>query len=109
MHGRNLGWVYQHSTALIIPYLDAETRFPAVAEMLRNRGVGRLGVLLDRRVTPGAFGASLLQLEADAQQGRSGFLSLVANQVAAGGDERVELRHSAACHGALARKRRGCR
>jgi formate hydrogenlyase transcriptional activator len=26
-------WVYQHQQPLIIPFLDAETRFPAVAEM----------------------------------------------------------------------------
>src|SRR6202795_5363887 len=32
-------WVYQHQQPLIIPSLDAETRFPAVAEMLKNRGV----------------------------------------------------------------------
>src|SRR6202521_3928452 len=32
-------WVYQHQQPLIIPSLDAETRFPAVAEMLQNRGV----------------------------------------------------------------------
>src|SRR3989449_10494832 len=31
-------WVYQHQQPLIIPSLDAETRFPAVAEMLKNRG-----------------------------------------------------------------------
>ena len=32
-------WVYQHQQPLIIPSLDAETRFPRVAEMLKNRGV----------------------------------------------------------------------
>src|SRR5882724_989836 len=32
-------WVYQHQQPLIIPSLDEETRFPAVAEMLKNRGV----------------------------------------------------------------------
>src|ERR1700690_2744333 len=32
-------WVYQHQEPLIIPSLDAETRFPAVAEMLKSRGV----------------------------------------------------------------------
>src|SRR5437588_9910573 len=35
-------WVYQHQEPLIIPSLDAETRFPAVAEMLKNRGVSSL-------------------------------------------------------------------
>src|SRR3984893_7266041 len=32
-------WVYQHQQPLIIPSLDAETRFPRVADMLKNRGV----------------------------------------------------------------------
>src|SRR5712672_4533132 len=32
-------WVNQHQQPLIIPSLDAETRFPSVVEMLRNRGV----------------------------------------------------------------------
>src|SRR5467141_1169651 len=32
-------WVYQHQQPLTIPSLDAETRFPAVGEMLKNRGV----------------------------------------------------------------------
>src|SRR5712672_3373756 len=32
-------WVYQHQQPLIIPSLDTETRFPAVVEMLKNRGV----------------------------------------------------------------------
>src|SRR5207237_8657707 len=32
-------WVYQHQQLLIIPCLDADTRVPAVAEMLNNRRV----------------------------------------------------------------------
>src|SRR4030081_1469373 len=32
-------WVYQHQQPLIISSLDAETRFRAVVEMLKNRGV----------------------------------------------------------------------
>src|SRR5260370_35122145 len=35
-------WVYQHQQPLIIPSLDAETRFQAVAEILKNRGVRSL-------------------------------------------------------------------
>src|SRR5712672_2655250 len=38
-------WVYQHQEPLIIPSLDSETRFPAVAEMLKNRGVRSVCVL----------------------------------------------------------------
>src|SRR3984893_3005036 len=30
-------WVYQHQQPLIISSLDAETRFPALVEMLKNR------------------------------------------------------------------------
>jgi transcriptional regulator with GAF, ATPase, and Fis domain len=38
-------WVYQQQQPLIIPFLDAETRFPAVAEMLKSRGVRSVCVL----------------------------------------------------------------
>jgi formate hydrogenlyase transcriptional activator len=85
-------WVYQHQQPLIIPSLDAETRFPAVAEMLKNRGVRSVCVLplttVHRRLGGLAFGS----LEADAYSSEEvGFLSL------------VELRHVAACQGSPAR------
>ena len=32
-------WVFQHQQPLVIPSLDGETRFPAVAAMLKERGV----------------------------------------------------------------------
>ncbi|MDX6458577.1 MAG: formate hydrogenlyase transcriptional activator, partial [Acidobacteriaceae bacterium] len=38
-------WVYQHQEPLIIPSLERETRFPAVAEMLIDRGVRSVCVL----------------------------------------------------------------
>src|SRR6476620_8588958 len=38
-------WVYRRQQPLIIPSLDRETRFPAVAEMLKNRGVRSVCVL----------------------------------------------------------------
>src|SRR6267154_5430963 len=38
-------WVYQQPQPLIIPFLDAETRFPAVAEMPKSRGVRSVCVL----------------------------------------------------------------
>src|SRR6266849_4121473 len=81
-------WVYQHQQPLIIPSLDAETRFPAVAEMLKNRGVRSVCVLplttVHRRLGGLAFG----RLEADAYSGEEvGFLSLVANQVALAVDD----------------------
>src|SRR6266576_2662644 len=81
-------WVYQHQQPLIIPSLDSETRFPAVAEMLKNRGVRSVCVLplttVHRRLGGLAFG----RLEADAYSGEEvGFLSLVANQVALAVDD----------------------
>src|ERR1700732_4606212 len=81
-------WVYQHQQPLIIPYLEAETRFPAVAEMLKNRGVRSVCVLplttVHRRLGGLAFGS----LEADAYSSEEvGFLSLVANQVALAVDD----------------------
>src|SRR5712691_4878884 len=81
-------WVYQHQQPLIIPSLDAETRFPAVAEMLKNRGVRSVCALplttVHRRLGGLAFGS----LEADAYSKEEvGFLSLVANQVALAVDD----------------------
>src|SRR5258705_8973909 len=81
-------WVYQHQQPLIIPSLDAETRFPAVAEMLKNRGVRSVCVLplttVHRRLGGLAFGS----LEVDAYSREEvGFLSLVANQVALAVDD----------------------
>src|SRR5882757_4428383 len=81
-------WVYQHQQPLIIPSLDAETRFPAVAEMLKSRGVRSVCVLplttVHRRLGGLAFGS----LEADAYSREEvGFLSLVANQVALAVDD----------------------
>src|SRR5438477_5688687 len=81
-------WVYQHQQPLIIPSLDSESRFPAVAEMLKNRGVRSVCVLplttVHRRLGGLAFG----RLEADAYSGEEvGFLSLVANQVALAVDD----------------------
>src|ERR1700738_1958875 len=59
-------WVYQHQQPLIIPSLDTDTRVPAVAEMLRNRGVRSVCVLplttVHRRLGGLAFGS----LDADA-------------------------------------------
>src|SRR2546428_8493421 len=81
-------WVYQHQEPLIIPSLAAETRFPAVAEMLKNRGVRSVCVLplttVHRRLGGLAFGS----LEADAYSREEvGFLSLVANHVALAVDD----------------------
>src|SRR5258706_4411472 len=81
-------WVYQHQQPLIIPFLDAETRFSAVAEMLKNRGVRSVCVLplttVHRRLGGLAFGS----IEADAYtEEEVNFLSFVANQVALAVDD----------------------
>src|SRR5712671_5871298 len=81
-------WVYQHQEPLMIPSLDAETRFPAVAEMLKNRGVRSVCVLplttVHRRLGGLAFGS----IEADAyNEEEVNFLSFVANQVALAVDD----------------------
>src|ERR1700683_4018283 len=81
-------WVYQHQQPLIIPSLDAETRFPAVTAMLGNRGVRSVCALplttVHRRLGGLAFGS----LESDAYSREEvSFLSLVANQVALAVDD----------------------
>jgi len=81
-------WVYHHQQPLIIPSLDSETRFPAVAEMLKNRGVRSVCVLplttVHRRLGGLAFGS----IEADAyNEEEVNFLSFVANQVALAVDD----------------------
>src|SRR5437660_10053634 len=81
-------WVYQHQQPLIIPFLDAETRFPAVAAMLKSRGVRSACVLplttVHRRLGGLAFGST----EADAySEEEVSFLSFVANQVALAVDD----------------------
>src|SRR5712664_2197798 len=81
-------WVYHHQQPLIIPALDSETRFPAVAEMLKNRGVRSVCVLplttVHRRLGGLAFGS----IEADAYtEEEVNFLSFVANQVALAVDD----------------------
>src|SRR5712675_774057 len=76
-------WVHQHQQALIIPSLDAETRFPSVVEMLRNRGVLSVCALPLTTVHRRLGGLAVGSLKADAYSGEEvSFLSLVANQVA---------------------------
>src|ERR1700738_3677869 len=81
-------WVYQHQQPLIIPSLDAETRFPAVVEMLKNRGVRSVCSLPLTTVHRRLGGLAVGSLEADAYSREEvGFLSLVANQVALAVDD----------------------
>src|SRR6266852_7649156 len=81
-------WVYQNQQPLIIPSLDAETRFPAVAEMLKNRGVRSVCALPLTTVHRRLGGLAVGSIEADAYSREEvSFLSLVANQVALGVDD----------------------
>src|SRR6266849_4193983 len=81
-------WVYQQQQPLIIPFLDSETRFPAVAEMLRSRGVRSVCVLPLTTVHRRLGGLSLGNTKVDAYSREEvGFLSLVANQVALAVDD----------------------
>src|SRR5712675_1202735 len=81
-------WVYHHQQPLIIPSLDAETRFPAVAEMLKSRGVRSVCVLPLTTVHRRLGGLALGSTEADAYSADEvRFLSFVANQVALAVDD----------------------
>src|ERR1700738_2457873 len=81
-------WVYQHQRPLIIPSLDAETRFPAVAEMLKNRGVRSVCALPLTTVHRRLGGLAVGSTEADAYSKEEvSFLSIVANQVALAVDD----------------------
>src|SRR6267154_6408550 len=75
-------WVYQHQQPLIIPSLDAETRFRAVAEMLKNRGVRSVCALPLTTVHRRIGGLAVGSIEPDAYNKEEvSFLSLVAHQV----------------------------
>jgi formate hydrogenlyase transcriptional activator len=81
-------WVYQHQQPLIIPSLDAETRFPRVAEMLKNRGVRSVCALPLTTVHRRLGGLAVGSTEADAYSMEEvRFLSLVATQVALAVDD----------------------
>jgi len=81
-------WVYQHQQPLIIPSLEAETRFPAVAELLKNRGVRSVCALPLTTAHRRLGGLAVGSIEADAYSREEvSFLSLVANQVALAVDD----------------------
>ena len=81
-------WVYHHQQPLIIPSLDSETRFLAVAEMLKNRGVRSVCVLPLTTVHRRLGGLALGSIDADAYNAEEvNFLSFVANQVALAVDD----------------------
>ncbi|HTG15493.1 MAG TPA: sigma 54-interacting transcriptional regulator, partial [Blastocatellia bacterium] len=103
-------WVYQHQQPLIIPSLDAETRFPAVAEMLKNRGVRSVCALplttVHRRLGGLAVGST--QVDAYSREEVS-FLSLVANQVALAVDDALNFDASHQAREALRASEQGLR
>src|SRR6202049_3922607 len=73
-------WGYQHQQPLIIPSLDAETRFPAVAEMLKNRGVRSVCALPLTTIHRRLGGLAVGSIETNAYRREEvDFLSLVDN------------------------------
>src|SRR6266404_3927540 len=81
-------WVYQHQQPLIIPSLESETRSPAVAEMLKNRGVRSVCALPLTTAHRRLGGLAVGSTAADAYSREEvSFLSLVANQVALAVDD----------------------
>ena len=81
-------WVYQHQQPLVIPSLDAETRFPAVVAMLKNRGVRSVCALPLTTVHRCLGGLAVGSTDANAYSDEEvSFLSLVANQVALAVDD----------------------
>jgi formate hydrogenlyase transcriptional activator len=84
-------WVYQHQQCLIIPSLDAETRFPAVAEMLKNCGIRSVCTLPLTTLNHRLGGLAVGSVAADAYSSEEvSFLSLVANQVALAVDDALD-------------------
>ena len=95
-------WVYQNQQPLIIPSLDAETRFPAVAEMLKNRGVRSVCALPLTTVHRRLGGLAVGSTETDAYSKEEvSFLSLVANQVALAVDDALNFDASQQAQAAL--------
>src|SRR5258705_816570 len=103
-------WVYQHQQPLIIPSLDAETRFPAVAEMLKNRGVRSVCALPLTTAHRRLGGLAVGSIEVDAYSREEvSFLSLVANQVALAVDDALNFDASHQAREALRASEQGFR
>jgi formate hydrogenlyase transcriptional activator len=103
-------WVYQHQQPLIIPSLDAETRFPAVAEMLKNRGVRSVCALPLTTAHRRLGGLAVGSTEVDAYSKEEvSFLSLVANQVALAVDDALNFDASHQAKEALRASEQGFR
>jgi formate hydrogenlyase transcriptional activator len=76
-------WIYDHQQPLVIPHLDQETRFPRVAEFLRNQGLQSICALplttVRRRLGSFGFGSRLPNAYSEEEVR---FLSLVVDQIA---------------------------
>jgi formate hydrogenlyase transcriptional activator len=76
-------WVYERQQPLVIPYLDRETRFPRVAEFLRNQGLQSICALplttVRRRLGSFGFGSKFPNAYSEEEVR---FLSLVVDQIA---------------------------
>ncbi len=98
-------WVVQHQESLVIPVVEAETRFPQATEYMRRQGMQsacalplttprrRLGMLVAASQQPDAYNADDVA-----------FLSLVANQVALAIDDAMN--HGAIQHAFAAERER---
>jgi formate hydrogenlyase transcriptional activator len=90
-------WIYERQQPLVIPHLDRETRFPRVAEFLRNQGLRSICALplttVRRRLGSFGFGSKLPNAYPEEEVR---FLSLVVDQIALAIDDALhaeELAH----------------
>jgi formate hydrogenlyase transcriptional activator len=98
-------WVYRHQQPLVVSSLEAETRFPAVAELLNNRGIRSVCALPLTTVNRRLGALNVGSVEADAYGGEEvSFLSLVANQVALAVDDALNFEASESAQVELRRK-----
>jgi formate hydrogenlyase transcriptional activator len=76
-------WVFENQQPLVIPFLDRETRFPRVAEFLRNQGLQSICALplttVRRRLGSFGFGSKFPNAYSEEEVR---FLSLVVDQIA---------------------------
>src|SRR5919198_3579830 len=99
-------WVYQHQQPLVIPFVDAETRFPRMMEQLKKLGIQsacalplstahrRLGSLVIGSEHPNAYSGEEVR-----------FLSLVADIVALAVDDALNFEASRRAQGESQRER----
>ena len=98
-------WAYQHQQPLVIPSLDAETRFPVVARLLKNLGIRSICILPLTTVHRRLGGLAVGSHKADAfNREEVSFLSLVANQVALAVDDALNFEASESAQAGLRRK-----